>query len=239
MISVGIDVSKEKSTVCILKPYGEIVSRPFEVCHVEKELSGLAAMLLHLNDDVRVVMEATGIYHLPVLSYLKEKGLFVAVINPFEMKKYRCRGLRHVKTDKQDAITISNYGIDHWYHLKDYEAEENIYAELKLLGRQYRHYMRMRVESVLELTHLLDYTMPGIKTLLKGWKETNGKDKLGDFAEEYWHYDNITKKSEKQFTESYLKWAKKKASLQYPPIPHRPKCWYRRRCGCYEKSITL
>lgn len=77
--------------------------------------------------------------------------------------------------------------------------------ELKPLGRQYRHYMRMRVESVLELTHLLDYTMPGIKTLLKGWNETNGKDKLGDFGEEYWHYDNITKKSEEQFIESYLK----------------------------------
>ena len=50
-------------------------------------------------------------------------------------------------------------GIDHWYRLKEYEPEESIYAELKLLGRQYRHYMRMRVESVLELTHLLDYTM--------------------------------------------------------------------------------
>ena len=29
----------EKSTVCILKPYGEIVSKPFEVYHVEQELS--------------------------------------------------------------------------------------------------------------------------------------------------------------------------------------------------------
>lgn len=105
-------------------------------------------------------------------------------------------------------------GIDHWYRLKEYELEESIYAELKLLGRQYRHYMRMRVESVLELTHLLDYTMPGIKTLLKGWNETNGKDKLGDFVEEYWHYDNITKKSEEQFIESYLKWAKEKGYHQ-------------------------
>lgn len=69
MISVGIDVSKEMSTVCILKPYGEIVSKPFEVFHVEKELSELSAMLLHLNDDVRVVMEATGIYHLPILTF--------------------------------------------------------------------------------------------------------------------------------------------------------------------------
>lgn len=56
--------------------------------------------------------------------------------------------------------------------------------------------------------------MPGIKTLLKGWNETNGKDKLGDFVEEYWHYDNITKKSEEQFIESYLKWAKEKGYHQ-------------------------
>ena len=159
-------------------------------------------------------MEATGTYHLPVLSYFKERGFFVAVINPFEMKEYRCQGLRRVKTDKQDAIAISHYGIDHWYRLKEYEAQENIYTELKLLGRQYCHYMRMRVESVLELTHLLDYTMPGIKTLLQGWNERNGKDKLGDFAEKYWHYDNITKKSEKQFIDSYLKWAKKKGYHQ-------------------------
>lgn len=210
MISVGIDVSKEKSTICILKPYGEIIGRPFEVCHVARELSELATMLLRLDDEVRVIMETTGIYHLPVLSYLKEKGFFVAVINPFEMKEYRCQGLRFVKTDKQDAITISNYGIDHWYRLKDYEAEESVYAELKLLGRQYRHYMRMRVESVLELTHLLDYTMPGIKNLLKGWNETNGKDKLSDFSEEYWHYDNITRQSEEEFADSYLEWAERK-----------------------------
>lgn len=74
--------------------------------------------------------------------------------------------------------------------------------------------MRMRVESVLELTHLLDYTMPGIKKLLKRWNETNGKHKLGDFAEEYWHYENIIKKSEKQFIDSYLKWVKRKGYHQ-------------------------
>ena len=51
MISVGIDVSKEKSTICILKPYGEIIGRPFEVCHVARELSELATMLLRLDDE--------------------------------------------------------------------------------------------------------------------------------------------------------------------------------------------
>ena len=44
MISVGIDVSKGKSTVCILKPYGEIMCSPFEMLHGEKELNALDAV---------------------------------------------------------------------------------------------------------------------------------------------------------------------------------------------------
>ena len=86
MISVGIDVSKGKSTVCILKPYGEIVSKPFNITHTQKDLSELSSMLFRLNDEVKIVMEATGIYHLPVLTYLQEKGFFVSVINPYLMK---------------------------------------------------------------------------------------------------------------------------------------------------------
>lgn len=129
-------------------------------------------------------------------------------MNSFEIKEYRFQGLRRVKTDKQDAIAISNYGMDHRYRLKNYEAKGRIYEELKLLGRQYRHYMRMRVESVLQLTYMLDYTMLGIKVLVKRRNEANGKDKLIDFAEEYWHFDNVTKQSEEQFIDSYLKWTK-------------------------------
>ena len=90
MISVGIDVSKGKSTVCILKPYGEIVSKPFNITHTQKDLSELSSMLFRLNDEVKIVMEATGIYHLPVLTYLQEKGFFVSVINPLMMKRF-CR----------------------------------------------------------------------------------------------------------------------------------------------------
>ena len=33
MISVGIDVSKGKSTVCIMKTGGEVLKTPFEMLH--------------------------------------------------------------------------------------------------------------------------------------------------------------------------------------------------------------
>ena len=40
-----------------LKPYGEIISKPFEIQHVEQELKELSVMLLRLEDEVRVVSQ--------------------------------------------------------------------------------------------------------------------------------------------------------------------------------------
>ena len=210
MLSVGIDVSKEKSTVCAMRPFGEIVVMPFEINHTDSALSELMRMIKRLDTDSKVVMEATGIYHLPVASFLRENGLFVSVINPYEMKLYRAQDLRKVKTDKRDSMTIANYGIDIWFDLREFTPQEDVYAELRLLGRQYRFFMESRIDHLLNLTHLLDYTMPGVKACFGGWSESSGKDKLCDFVEEYWHYDNITRRSEKKFVEHYQKWTKKK-----------------------------
>ena len=211
MISVGVDVSKGKSTVCILKPYGEIVCSPFEVQHVEKDLDDLDGLLKKLDGEIRVVMEATGIYHLPVLTFLEEKGYFVSVINPFAMKKYaKDNSIRGAKTDKLDSTIIANYGIDKWFKLQKHEGDEKTYAELKLLGRRYRYYMELHVKALQELTHILDYTMPGIKKIFNSWDEASGKDKLSDFAERFWHYDVIIEQSLDDFVEEYLVWAEEK-----------------------------
>ena len=64
------------------------------------------------------------------------------------------------------------------------------------------------------MTHLLDYTMPGIKNLLKGWQDSSGKDKLSDFVEVYWHFDNITRLTEEDFIAGYAAWAKEKGYHQ-------------------------
>ena len=210
MVSVGIDVSKGKSMVCLMKPYGEVVAGPMEISHLDTELKMLVKLIKNVNDEVRIVMEATGIYHLPILTFMKEQGLFVSVINPYKMKQFRNQGLRRVKTDKADSVAIAQYGLTNWDSLIDYADSEDRYRELSILSRQYRHYMEIHVSSLLGLTHLLDYVMLGIKQQLNTWNPESGKDKLSDFVEQYWHYDTITRKSEHQFVESYLKWAKKK-----------------------------
>lgn len=88
MVSIGIDISKGKSTVCFLKPYGEVLHKPFEILHTESGLNHLSELIISLNEDVKVVMEVTGSYHVPVLMYLKERGIFVVVVNPLVVSKY-------------------------------------------------------------------------------------------------------------------------------------------------------
>ena len=88
MISVGIDISKDKSFACIMKPFGEVLYSAFEFNHTENELQKLSEKILSFDEEVKVVMEATGVYHYPVLLYLKSKGIFVSVQNPLVIKKY-------------------------------------------------------------------------------------------------------------------------------------------------------
>ena len=211
MNSIGIDVSKEKSTVCILRPYGEVIMAPKDLYHTESDLNNLINMITELDGESRIILEATGAYHFPIVSKLSEAGLFVSVINPYVMKKYACAAVRWGKTDKLDSVRIANYGIDNWFKLQKYKIAAETYEELKILGRQYAHYISMKIESKLALTTLLDRVMPGIKALLTGKRsEEPTKDKLSDFVEKYWHYDNITKMTERKFCEDYCKWAKKK-----------------------------
>ena len=214
MISVGIDISKDKSFVCIMKPFGEVICKPFECNHTESDLYSLSEKILSFDEEVRVVMEATGIYHYPVLMYLKSRGIFVSVQNPLVIKKYSNTYLRKGKTDKKDAAKLANYGIEKWIYLVDYEPFEETYDELRYLSRQYIYYQNLRVTAKINLSNILERTMPRIKSLLRSNSSNFRKDKLTAFAMKYWHYDNITSKSEKQFVDNYNKWVKKEGFRQ-------------------------
>ena len=49
MNAVGIDVSKGKSTVAIMRPYGEIVASPFEINHTEDDFKKLVSQIQKLH----------------------------------------------------------------------------------------------------------------------------------------------------------------------------------------------
>ena len=211
MISVGIDISKGKSTVSIIKPYGEVIRTPFEVSHTEDDLASLVQIIQNLpGEDTRVILEATGIYHLPVVTFLQQCDIFVCVVNPLLMKKYGDIKLRQAKTDRIDSLKIANYGIDNWYHLTEFLPESEIYSEIRLLSRQYLHYTSLKIKAKVNLTHLLDKTMPGVKTLLRSQSEHSNQEKLCAVVSRYWHFDNITRFTETRFVKDFAVWGKKK-----------------------------
>ena len=115
------------------------------------------------------------------------------------MKRYRCQGIRNPKTDRIDALIIAQYGIDFWYRSKKQNDRSEERSELRLLGRQYEQYMKIRVARCQALHALLEQTMPGTYGILGDFNRNTGKDKLCDFVYDFWHRDNIIKSSENMF----------------------------------------
>ena len=209
MNSVGIDISKGRSTVAVMRPFGEVVISPFDVRHTDSELSELARQLKSLNGETRVVMEATGNYHAPVAKLLHDAGLYVSVINAKLVHGYGNNDLRRVKTDRKDAVKLANYGLDRWLTLPRYVPEEDTRLLLKNCYRQYRQYSKVQTVLKNNLISLLDTVFPNVNRLFSSPARADGSEKWVDFVAEFWHCGCICERSEKAFVSKYQKWCKK------------------------------
>ena len=229
MNSVGIDISKGRSTVAAMRPFGEVVISPFEVCHTDSELSELARRLKSLNGETRVVMEATGNYHLPVAQALHDAGLYVSIVNAKLVHGYGNNELRRVKTDKKDAVKLANYGLDRWLSLPGYIPEENTRLLLKNCYRQYQQGCKVQTMQKNNLVSLLDTTFPNANRLFRSPARADGSEKWVDFVAEFWHCECIRERAEKVFMTKYQRWCKKQG---YNFRKEKARSIYNEACGC-------
>ena len=207
MISVGIDVSKGKSTVCIMKPCGEVVKPPFDINHTADELDCLVSLIKSYDEETRIVMEDTGHYHLPVAAYLSSHNIFVCCVNALRMKKFCSQSIRRAKTDKIDAVKIASFGLTYWTELVQAYSAPDTYEELRFLARQYYQITGMLVKAKVNFSNLIDRVMPGVSNILTN---QGSNHKLTEFVSRYIHFKKILDMGEKKFTADYCKWAKKK-----------------------------
>lgn len=210
MNAVGIDVSKGYSTICVMRPFGEIVASPFEVTHTVSELSDLAKSLKSLNGETKVIMECTGSYHLPIANALQSVGLFVSAVNPQLINNFGNNTIRNHKTDPADSIKIANYGLTNWLELPKYIPEDEIRQMLKAFSRQYNKYNKIKTMLTNNLISMLDQTFPCLKDLFTSQARlTDGHEKWLDFAARFWHCECVSTLSLNTFTERYRKWCKR------------------------------
>ena len=215
MISVGIDVSKGKSTVCIMKPGGEVLEPPFEMLHTIESILRLVSLINSYEEETKVVLEDTGHYHWPVVTFLVENGIFVTTINALRMKKFCAQSIRKAKTDMIDSIRIASFGITYWNELQPVMPASDTYRELKLLARQYYQTTSMLIKAKVNLGNLLDQVMPGIQALMS---DNSSNHKLTDFVKRYWHYRHILEMGQKRFISDYCKWAQKQGYRMFEQL---------------------
>lgn len=205
----GVDVSKGKSMVSVLRPFGEVVAKPFTVHHTGNELRELADYLKSLDGETRVVMEHTGRYYEPVAQFLHNEGIFVSAVNPKLIKDYGNNTLRKVKTDAADSRKIARYGLDNWCELRQHTPMDTIRTQLKTLNRQQGLYSKTRTMMKNNLIALLDQTYPGVNALFDSPVREDGTQKWVDFAASFWHVDLVRCMTLAAFTERYRKWCKR------------------------------
>lgn len=138
MISVGIDVAKDKHDCCILNSEGEVLA---DVFTIPNSMEGFHRLLQRIQDfsspqdKIKVGLEATGHYSYNILGFLLDNGLPTYVLNPLHTNLYRkSLSLRKTKTDRVDARTIAAMLLSD-VSLKPYTDTAYHNEELKSLTR--------------------------------------------------------------------------------------------------------
>lgn len=107
MVFCGIDVSAASLAVAVIEPDGSLARREFS-----NTASGHETLLVWLkkrNSQVRVSLEATGIYSLDLaLALDAEAYIELMVLNPKLVNRF-AQTLRRSKTDAADAVVLAEY----------------------------------------------------------------------------------------------------------------------------------
>jgi transposase len=106
-LSLGIDIAKKKFDAALL------INGKFRDQQFNNNEEGFAKLTKWLNKhsatQVRVCLEATGIYAQALTHFLYQQGYQVGLINPVRISDYAKSKLSRNKTDKLDAHIIADF----------------------------------------------------------------------------------------------------------------------------------
>jgi transposase len=108
--ALGIDISKLKFNVCLIKPEGKLKHKVFP-----NNKSGFEQLLVWLSkqqvERAHACLEATGNYSEALALFLVKAGQMVSLVNPAAIKAFAGSCLSRTKTDRVDAQLIARFCI--------------------------------------------------------------------------------------------------------------------------------
>ena len=169
MISVGIDVSKDKHDCFIVNSEGEVLA---DVFTIHNTMDGFNFLLQRIRectmpqDKIKVGLEATGHYSYNLLGFLLDNGLPTYVLNPLRTNLYRkSLSLRKTKSDRVDARTIATMLLSD-AGLKPYTDTAYHNEELKSLTRYRFDKVKERTKLKSSISRLVCILFPELEKLV-------------------------------------------------------------------------
>ena len=176
--SVGIDIGADFSLMSVALPTQEIIGKPYKILHSSyRSVQGAVDRVLFLRQThelpVRVYMESTGVYHLPLYHRFKDAGLEVFVLNPIVTHANQNTNIRNVHNDKYDAQQIALLGLRPG--LKTSIIPNDEIAAVKALLREYH---AMKKETSMYICRLKNQLRQVFPQYLPVFSKVNGKASL-------------------------------------------------------------
>ena len=161
----GIDVSSNKANVCIL------VNNSKSEFTISNDRPGFFELLNSLRTftNPQLIFEAASVYSRRLQVFLEDYDYNYVIINRLTAKKEMDIGLRHKKTDKNDAYHLAL--IQKLYQHSTNKIQSNQYQQLNTLSRFYAQLTNDVVTSTNRLHKALQSTFPRLNNYLNSLKE--------------------------------------------------------------------
>ena len=165
-LSVGLDVGADFSWMSIMLPNGTLTGKPFKIVHSDPQSRETAVSKIKEAQEVyslksRCFLESTGIYHIPLLCFLRDKGFDCSVINPIITKNSTNMNIRKLHNDKFDSKKAAKVGLD--ASLKTSIVPDDEVIDLRNLARDYYYFKDLQSAVVLKLTAELKVSFPAYR----------------------------------------------------------------------------
>ena len=162
-LSVGLDVGADFTWMSIALPNGSFIGKPFKIVHSDPGSRDLAVAKIKEAQETyslksRCFLESTGIYHIPLLCFLRDKGFDCSVINPIITKNSTNINIRKLHNDKFDSKKAALVGLN--VSLKTSIIPDDSVVDLRNLVRDYYYFKDRQSAVALKLTAELKVSFP-------------------------------------------------------------------------------
>lgn len=160
--TIGIDIAKLKFDVA------RLAAGKYKHAKFPNNPEGFAAFAAWVDgfgdSDVKLCMEATGTYNLPLAEFLADRGYWVSVVNPAQIHAFGKSELSRAKTDKADAKLIARYALQ--TELAAWKPLPANLRYLQALTRRLEHLLEMERMERNRLATADSAIVPSINTVL-------------------------------------------------------------------------